>query len=151
MLEQLSTRASVLGCFASPEALDGLSSSFRVAPDEAMIVGEPAADPQTAAVSEMLGEGAVAMDMTDGWAIWTLVGEGSREAFAYLSPVRLTGDGFTTGDVARVPVRIVSKEDRLHLFVPAMWGHYLRERILHDCASLGARERVEPVEWEAEG
>ena len=147
MLELISTRASVLGVFASSEALDVLSSSFRVAPDEAMIVGTTSGA-QTAAVSEGMGEDAVVMDMTDGWAIWTLAGESAREAFAFLSPVRVTGDGFTTGDVARLPVRIVSREDRLHLFVPAMWGSYLRERILHDCASLGVRERAEPVEWE---
>ena len=150
MLELINTRASVLGVFATAEALDGLSSSFRVAPDEAMIVGTPS-KAQTGAVSADMGEDAVVMDMTDGWTIWTLSGEGAREAFAFLSPVRLTGDGFTTGDVARVPVRIVSREDRLHLFVPAMWGSYLRERILHDCASFGVRERAEPVEWEVPG
>jgi hypothetical protein len=150
VLELLSTRASVLGCFASSEALDRMPSSFRVAPDEAMIVGKPS-DPQTASVTERLGEDALVLDMTDGWAIWTLAGDGAREAFTYLSPVQLTDGGFTSGDVARMPVRIVSRSDRIHLLVPAMWRNYLRERILHDCASLDVRERAEPVDWEADG
>lgn len=150
MLELLSTRASVLGCFASAEALDRLPASFRVAPDEAMIVGEPS-DPRTEAIGQALGDDAVVMDMTDGWTIWTLAGEEAHDAFAYLSSLRLPVDGFTAGDVARTPVRIVSRTDRVHLFVPAMWGSYLRERILHDCACLGIRERAGSFDWEAEG
>lgn len=150
MLELLGTRASILGCFASAEALDGLEGSFRVAPDEAMMVGDPS-DAPTAPIREALGEDALVLDMTDGWVIWTLAGDDANDAFAYLSPVHLKGEGFTTGDVARVPVRIVSRADRIHLIVPAMWGAYLRERILHDCASLDVRERAGPVDWEAPG
>ena len=147
MLELISTRASVLGCFASADALDGLAGSFRVAPDEAMILGGPS-EIQTDPISETLGEDALVLDMTDGWVIWTLAGEDAYNAFAYLSPVRLQGEGFTTGEVVRIPVRIVSQADRLHLIVPALWGSYLRERILHDCANLDVRERTEPVQWE---
>jgi len=147
VLELLSTRASVLGCFASSVALDGLADAFRIAPDEAMILGGPS-NPRVAAVAETLGEDTLILDMTDGWVIWTLAGQDAYDAFRYLSPVRLKGEGFTSGDVARVPVRIVSQADRLHLMVPAMWGAYLRERILNDCGSLDVRERAEPVEWE---
>ncbi len=53
-----------------------------------------------------------------------------REAFAFLSELQLPDEGYVHGDVAHVPVRVIARRDRLQLFVPAMWGAYLRERIL---------------------
>jgi hypothetical protein len=89
----------------------------------------------------------VVLDTTDGWAVWTLEGDAAREAFARLSAVPLPSEGFAQGDVAHVPVKVVVTPERLHLLVPAMWGAYLRERVIG--AGLPVRERFEPVPWGA--
>jgi len=81
------------------------------------------------------------LDATDGWAAWTLAGPDARAAFAYLSALHLPeGDGATQGEVARVPAKIVTRGDAVHLLVPAMWEAHLRERVLADCAALGVTE-----------
>ena len=72
----------------------------------------------------------------DGWAALSLTGDGARRAFARLSDVELPESGYTQGDVAHVPGRVLVEEERIQLLVPAMWGPYLRERLL----ALGARE-----------
>ena len=158
MLELVATQASVVGCFATAEALDALpltagAYSCRVALDEAMLVAGPAAADElvTTASAHLVAEDpdAVVLETTDGWAVWTLVGERVRDAFAHLSAVPLGDEGYTQGDVAHVPVRVIALPDRLHLLVPAMWGEHLRERILADCASLDVRERAEPAPWAA--
>lgn len=137
MLELAATRSSVVGAFASPEALDALSPAgayrCRVAPDEAMFVAE--ADVAGALVRDASAvtagdPDAVVLDMTDGWTVWTLAGDGARDTFAFLSELELPDEGYVQGDVAHVPVRVIARRDRLQLFVPAMWGAYLRERIL---------------------
>ncbi len=149
MLELVATQASVVGCFAAPEALDVLAPTSgtyacRVAPDELMLVGEPGAEAALAAAATAgttaLDPDAIVLDTTDGWAIWTLAGDAARDAFTRLSAVELPDEGAAQGDVAHVPVRVIALPDRLHLLVPAMWGGYLRERILDRCASLGVRE-----------
>jgi len=158
VLKLAATRASVVGCFAAPEALDTLAavkdaSSCRVAPDEIMLVGEPASAEELVRVAAELtvraDPDAVVLDATDGWAIWTISGEATREAFARLSAVPLPDEGFLQGSVAHVPVRVIVLPDRLHLLAPAMWREHLRERILHDCASLGVQEVPEPATWTA--
>ncbi len=136
MLELTATRVSVVGAFASPEALDALSPAgayrCRIAPDEAMFVADVDASALVRDASAVTAgdPDAVVLDMTDGWSVWTLAGDGAREAFAFLSELELPDEGYVQGDVAHVPVRVIARPDRLELFVPAMWGAYLRERIL---------------------
>ncbi len=149
MLELVATRVSVVGCFAVPGALDALAlpeatHACRVAPDEVMLVGR--ADRAEELVHTTIGRAtaadpdAVVLDTTDGWAVWTLAGDAPREAFARLSAVQLPAEGYTHGDVAHVPVRVIALPEVLHLLVPAMWGEHLRQRILDRCASLGVEE-----------
>lgn len=160
MLELVETRIFALGCFAAPEAADALMNApgayaCRVAADEVLLIAEPGAlDALARASAETAASAdpdAVVLDTTDGWAVWTLEGSEAREAFARLSAVPLPEEGFTQGDVSHVPAKVVVSKDRehlrLHLLVPAMWGAFLRERILHDCASLGVRQRAEPAPW----
>lgn len=156
MLELVSTRASIVACFASTRALDavsaGAATTCRVAPDEAMLVGEATAvDSLVRAVNRLVSDDADALvvDVTDGWAVWTLRGDGSRAAFARLSALELPGEGYVQGDVANVPVRVIARRDVLHLLVPAMWGAYLRERILDRCRAEAPIERPEPATWTA--
>lgn len=160
MLELVETRVFALGCFAAPEAADALmrapgAYACRVAPDEVLLIAEPGASEDLARASAETATAAdpdaAVLDTTDGWAVWTLEGSDAREAFARLSAVPLPEEGFTQGDVAHVPAKVVVSKGRerlrLHLLVPAMWSAFLRERILHDCASLGVRRRAEPAPW----
>ena len=88
---------------------------------------------------------AVVLDASDGWAVWTLAGSEATEAFRGLSALDPTDRTYTAGDVARVPVRIVSFPGRLHLLVGAMWRDYLHERLLEVCRALGGTEGARPA------
>jgi hypothetical protein len=157
VLELLSTDASIVSCFAAPDALDSLVVPSegvvccRVAPDEIMLIGQSGvAEDLVGAAHGRIAEGdahAVVLDASDGWAVWTLAGSGADEAFGRLSAVDPTGRTYTAGDVARVPVRIVSFPRRLHLLVGAMWRDYLHERLLEACRGLGGTEGASPVPW----
>ena len=157
MLELLATDASIISCFAAPEALDPLVAPSegvvccRVAPDEVMLIGQSgvAEDLVEAARSRIAGGDAhaVALDASDGWAVWTLVGSGANDAFRRLSAVDPTDRTYTAGDVASVPVRIVSFPGRLHLLVGAMLRDYLHERLLEACRALGGTEGARAAPW----
>jgi hypothetical protein len=120
-----------------------------------MLIGEPgAAEDIVRAAGDGIARAdpdAVVLDATDGWAIWTLAGSGSIEALRRLSAVDPAGGAYTAGDVAHVPVRIVSTPSRLHLFVGAMWQDYLRERLLEACDGMDGPQGTRPVRWTAPG
>ncbi len=156
VLELAATEAALVLCVAEPEAVDAvaeLADAIRIAPDEALLVGSPGSAPDLMAaatdVAAALDEDAVVLDATDGWSIWTLAGDGPREALAYLSALEPPEDGVVQGEVARVPAKVLVRGDRVHLLVPAMWGAHLRERIVADCAHLGVVERPHPDPWVA--
>ena len=142
--------AVVVTCIAEPAACDAAAEgashvrALRVAPDEVMFVAAPdAADAIVRAVTRAatsVDPDALVLDATDGWAAWTLRGGATRPAFSRLSALGLPGEGFVQGDVAHVPVKVIAEPERLHLLVPAMWGGYLRERILERCGTLGITE-----------
>lgn len=137
MLELARKPVRVVGVFADPAVIEGLdASAFRIAPDEAMLVGEPDAPPGVSVEDPH----AVVLDVTDGWAVFTLSGDRTRAAFAQLSSLRLPDEGFVQGDVVRVPARVIVERDRLQIFVPAMRGEQARSRILARCANLAIRE-----------
>jgi hypothetical protein len=156
VLELAATEAAVVACFAEAEALDALAATdgavlFRAAPDEAMLVGDPrSADDHLRAASaalRALDPHAIVLDASDGWAIWTLAGDGAREAFRRLSALAVDDGTCAQGDVARVPARVMAQGDRVHLFVAAMWEEYLRGRIIERCASIAPRQRDDPWRW----
>jgi hypothetical protein len=157
VLELVDTRATVVSVFASARALDALSPAgayrCRVAPDESMYVREPGA---TEALlrdsgSALAGDpDALVLDVTDGWAILTLAGDDPRAAFAYVSALHLS-EGFLQGEVLRLAARVVCEPVRVHVFVPAMVGSYVRDLMLAECASLQIRQRAEPEAWNAVG
>ena len=146
MLEFSATPVSVVQVFAEASALDALAPAgatrCRVAPDEAMFVREAGAGRALFRDAQAVTAGdadAVIVDGTDGWAVWTLSGERLSDALERLSHLEIDAnvDGFTQGDVAHIPVRIVVDHGRVHLLVAAMWEDYLRQRILSRCADLG--------------
>jgi hypothetical protein len=141
--ELVATAVSVVVAFADARALDVLApvgaSTCRVAPDELMFVAEPAAAGRLVRDAGAVTAGdadAVVVDASDGWACWTIAGEGATEAFARISELHPPRNGFVCGDVAHVPVRAMVEGGALHLFVPSMWRDYLREQILSRCADV---------------
>ena len=157
MLELLSTDAGIVSCFAAPDALDRFVAPSegvvccRVAPDEIMLIGrsgvaEDLVDAARGRIAEADAH-AVVLDASDGWAVWTLAGGGATDAFRRLSAVDPTERTYTAGDVAGVPVRIVSFSGRLHLLVGSMWRDYLHERLLEACRALGGTEGARPAPW----
>jgi glucokinase len=147
------THAAVTAVYASAEALDRLAPAgavaCRIAPDEAMFVAAPQDADRVVRDAGAVTAGdpdAVVLDATDGWAVWTLVGEAAHDAFARLSRLELPVTGFMQGEAAHVAVRVISSSGRIDILVPAMWRDYLRERILARCADLGIGEGV-PGAW----
>ena len=143
MAELVATAVSVVVAFADAHALDVLAPAgartCRVAPDEMMFVAEPATAGRLTRDAGAVTAGdpdAVVIDASDGWACWTIAGEGTGAAFARLSELHAPDGGFVCGDVAHVPVRVIGDDGALHLFVPSMWRDYLREQILSRCADV---------------
>ena len=120
---------SVIGCFASAEAIETVSGGdqiHRLAPDEAIAIDE-----SESALAERLRRvdpDAVVLDTSDGWAAFALAGSDARQAFARLSELELPAVGFVQGDVARVHAKVLAAAQSVTVLVPAMWGEYLQER-----------------------
>jgi hypothetical protein len=90
---------------------------------------------------------ALVLETTDGWTVWSLHGPEASEAFSVLSEVRFAA-GFLQGEVASVPCRVIAPAPTtLHVLVPAMWGEYVRGRIVSDCSRLGLAIAEEPRDW----
>jgi hypothetical protein len=132
---------SVIACVGQSAAVDAVAAlpfavAGRVAPDEALLLipSDFATEfhARAAEAATAIDPDAIVVDTTDGWAGWTLAGPDARDAFGRLSAVPLS-PGFSQGDVAHVPVKIFASDEALDLLVPAIWGAYLRERILARC------------------
>ena len=141
MPELVPNPVAVVACVGEPDAVDAaaalpFATPCRVAPDEAMLLITPefAAEflERVTEVATAIDPHAIVLEATDGWAGWSLTGPGAGRAFGRLSAVSLA-PGFSQGDVAHVPVKILASDDRIDLLVPAMWSDYLRERILARC------------------
>lgn len=146
-----SSRFGVVGAFASAPALDSVKApagvrACRIASDEiAFVCMEDAAAEVLDAVAPQIAlvdRHGFALDLSDGWAGFTLAGDVAR-AFSYLSEIHLPGPGgFAQGDVLRVPVRVLASEGRIDLLVPSPWGTYLHDEMLHALRAINVRERA---------
>jgi hypothetical protein len=150
VLEICSSRAAIIVCIGEARVLDALApgsgaASFRVASDERWLVG-----PVTIAVELLartraqltpIGLSALAVDVTDGWAVWTISGPGTDEVWARLSENRVPSarPAFVQGAVAGIPCKAIVQDGRIHFFTPAPVGHHLPQRILEACPDLGPR------------
>ena len=152
MLEFSRTPVSVVQVFAEAAALDALAPAgatrCRVAPDEAMFVREAGAGQALLRDVQAVTAGdreALIVEGTDGWTVWTLSGDRVQDALERLSHLEIDPslDGFTQGDVAHIPARIVVDHGRVHVFVAVMWEDYLRQRICARCTDLGATQGPE--------
>ncbi len=134
---------AVVLCSADAAALDALvapghgARMLRTAPDEALFVAAPgvAAD-ITREVEDRVGaldDDALVLDVSDGWAAWSLAGDDAHRAFSFLSHLDPPSDGaFVQGDVARVAAKVLGERDGLKILVPAYWREHVRERAIVD-------------------
>jgi hypothetical protein len=152
VLELHAVPAKVIGCFGRPEALDRLAKgaegvrrspllSVRVAPDELLLLSE---SPHVAELEAELGaldDGSLVLDLSCGFAIWALRGDGRFEAFIRLSALSLPEPpAVIQGLVAHVPAKVIVGSDALLLIVSSVVAHHLRERVLLACADLAPSE-----------
>jgi hypothetical protein len=110
---------------------------LRTAPDEALFVANPAvAADVTREVEDRiaaLDDDALVLDVTDGWAAWSLVGDDARRAFSFLSHLDPPAAGtFAQGDVARVAAKVLNEPDGMTILVPAYWREHVRARAIAD-------------------
>jgi hypothetical protein len=142
--ELRATSVSVILCAADAQTLDRLippghgARVLRTAPDEALFVSPAPVAPdvlrEVADRVAALDPDALVLDVSDGWAAWSLLGSDARDAFAFLSALDLPGeDGFVQGDVVRVAAKVLPEPGGgLTILVPAYWGAHVRERALRD-------------------
>jgi len=134
---------AVVLCAADRAALDGLvapghgARTLRVAADETLFVAAPevAADVAREVMDRIaaLDGDALVLDVSDGWAAWSLIGEDAAHAFSSLSQLEAPADGaFVQGDVARVGAKVLGEPDGLTILVPAYWRDHMRERAIRD-------------------
>jgi hypothetical protein len=145
------SRFGVVVGFASADALDAVRAPAgarvcRIASDEtAFVCAADATGEVLDAIAPQIARGdndGFALDVSDGWASFTLTGD-VRRAFSYLSELQLpTPGGFLQGDVLRVPVRVLAGEGRVDLLVPSPWGRYLHDEILDALRALNVREEA---------
>ena len=139
----------VILCAADPETLQRLvppghgARMLRVAPDETMAVVDPAVRQdvrrELADRIAALDDDALVLDVSDGWAGLTLIGEDADHALSYLSALEPpAGAGFVQGDVARVAAKVLREPDGLLLLVPAYWREHLRTRAIEDAGATEA-------------
>jgi hypothetical protein len=135
--------------FGPPEALDKLTPppgvrAGRVAGDEVLWVSDAGrADELVQALGAQLsghGNRAAVVDHTDGYALFTLSGEGREELFARLSSIRIPPtDAFVQGNFAGVPSRIFRRDDRLEVIVTADVAWFVGGRLEHASLDLAGR------------
>lgn len=136
MLELHALSYEVSGCFGTPEALDRLAQhaelSVRVAPGELLLLGEHPQD------SRLDGDpNGVVLDLTSGFAIWSLRGDDRFEAFRRLSAVELpNGGGVVQGLVAHLPAKVIARVAELIVMVSSVASHHLCDRVVVACADL---------------
>jgi sarcosine oxidase gamma subunit len=135
----LSTAApTVTAILASSEACDrvrSLPGACSIGPNEVAVVGEASLTALRHAV-ERIDPDAVVHDVSEGWTVHTISGEGSRDAFARLSELELPASGFVQGAIARIGVRVLVDGDRIDVLVPSMLAAHLRERIEDESGEL---------------
>jgi sarcosine oxidase gamma subunit len=148
------TGAAKIRLFGPKDALDRVQTPAgvnqgRVAPDELLWLG----DPEQAAALEAegkrqlagAGERALVVDNSDGWALFSIVGDGRADALARLSSLRLPDEGFRQGSVAGVPGKVFARSGRIDVLCTSDVRWYVRERLLHSGADLGLTAGTPPA------
>ena len=147
MLSLERTHASVVSCWASPEALDALAilsgaHKCRVAPDEVLFLSAPAqvadVQRQAAAFFATVEPSALILDQSDGWTMFTLRGDEADRVFAQLSVVPPPSErpAFVQGAVAGGSAKMLFLEGCIRVLVPSTLRHHLAARLRDVCGEL---------------
>jgi hypothetical protein len=150
VLEIIPARAVIVSCMDEPHVLDGMpdhAGAFkaRIAPDELWLVGPAgaAAEVMAHANGYLSGAGSfgLAMDVTDGWSVLTVKGDGTMQVWARFSENQIPAErpAFVQGAVAAVATRAIVFDAVIHFMCPAPLRHHLPQRILRGCADLSPR------------
>lgn len=129
---------TVTAVLASADACDrltpGEATLLRIAPTEALVLGET----DLGALRETLGETtALVEDMSDGWVAFVLTGDDAPEVLARLTELEPPVEGgWTQGEVAHVPAKIVAEPTGLRVLVPAHLAAHVDDRIRIDAAEV---------------
>lgn len=129
---------TVTAVLASAEACDridaGDATLLRTAPREVLLVGATDLDALRAGVAE---GSAIVDDVSDGWVTFVLTGDDAREALARLTELEPpAAGGWTQGEMAHAPVKVIGGADGLRLLVPAHLAAHIDERIRTDAAEV---------------
>lgn len=158
MLELQPTALSVIGCFARSDKLDALDANgayrVRVAEDELWLLVGPAEVDQTIAdATNRLETDALVVDLSDGHAAWTLLGDDRGEIVCRLSAIPMpTPPACVQGLFAHVPAKLLLSEDAFTVIVPATVSEYVRDRIALACDCLEFQQAEEvPFAWKTLG
>lgn len=129
---------AVTAVLASAGACDRLAAGdaalLRIAPTEALVLGET----DLGALRDALDEPtALVDDVRDGWVAFVVTGDDASEVLARLTELEPPDDGgWTQGEVAHVPAKIVAEPTGLRVLVPAHLAAHVDERIRIDAAEV---------------
>jgi sarcosine oxidase gamma subunit len=146
--------AAKIRLFGPKDALDRVRTpsgvtSGRVAPDELLWLGDAEAASELEAEGKRqlagAGERALVVDNSDGWALFSLVGDGRADALARLSSLRLPDEGFRQGKVAGIPGKLFARPGRIDLLCTSDVRWFVRERLLHAGHGVGLTEGTPPA------
>jgi hypothetical protein len=145
--------AAKIRLFGPKDALDRVQTPAgveqgRVAPDELLWLGDPERAGELEAEGKRqlagVGERGLVVDNSDGWALFSILGEGRADALARLSSLRLPDAGFRQGKVAGVPGKVFARDGRIDILCTSDVRWYVRERLLHAGADVGLSEGTVP-------
>ncbi|MEO9175872.1 MAG: hypothetical protein ABI317_10215, partial [Gaiellales bacterium] len=131
--------AAKIRLFGPKDALDRVQTpagvnAGRVAPDELLWLGdaERVGELEAEGTRQLAGAGerALVVDNSDGWTLFSLVGEGRSDALARLSSLQLPDEGFRQGSVAGVPGKLFARPGRIDLLCTADVRWFVRGRLL---------------------
>jgi hypothetical protein len=150
VLDLIPTRVAIVACHGPAAALAQLAAGApgftgRVATDELWLLGDRSRRESLLGQARAGLPGGLVVDQTDGWAMWTVRGEGGGEVLdrLMLAAVPAGGSGWVQGAIAGVAGKVIAREAALHILVPACLGHHLRDRVVAACADLGVRVAAE--------
>jgi len=145
VLDITRTNATVVACYADPQALDSLpvvppgTHGCRVAPDELLLVAPPTERAETerwaADHFASADPSAMVLDQSDGWSAFTLRGDEAPSVFAQLSdvPLPLSRRAFLQGAVAGGSAKVLILDDAIHVLVPSTLRDNLAGRLRDVC------------------
>lgn len=148
------TGATKIRLFGPKDALDRVTTpegvaQGRVAPDELLWLGDPGRSEELEAEGKRqlagAGQRALVVDNSDGWTLFSLVGEGREDALARLSSLRLPETGFRQGKVAEVPGKVFARPGRIDVLCTSDVRWFVHERLLHAGAGVGLGEGTPPA------